>query len=188
MAWGQEYRNVRSADRLVHTTESNGNYQNGRNPIGRGLRQYHVGMNRPSPDASDFGQIVDQLIGRRFERSLAANSLKLRFGTEVGPKGTHYIWIDPPWELHGPDRIIARSSDESATAEGDQFHQWSALFDPLNANVLTAWQERKDGSTVFQFKSGHSLVLPESSKERGSEDWYSHWYATDRHQLKNESA
>lgn len=128
-------------------------------------------------DAQEFGPIVEQLLGQTFERTLAANSLKLRFGTQIHPKGTHYIWIDPPWNFLGPDGLIAQSSHEYTK---ETFGQWAQKFLPIDHNTLTSWSMDEDGTVRFIFATGHSLVLPSTSDERDPENWYAHWYAHDR--------
>ncbi len=127
-------------------------------------------------DAREFGPIADTLTGRGFDRVLATNSIKLLFGTHAGPKGTHYIWIDPPWEFHSPEGLVTTS--RGYTDEG--FDEWSRLFDPINEGVLTSWDETEDGTVRFRFESGHRLALPPSHRERREDDWYTHWYAWDR--------
>lgn len=127
-----------------------------------------------SRDAQEFGSIVNAVIGKSFERSLAVNSLKLRFGTHPDPKGTHYIWIDPPWEFHAPNGIVTTSDDY--TDEG--FAAWSRLFEPINSGVLASWNETADGVVIFRFENGYCIALPDCSGSR--ELWYSHWYASDR--------
>jgi hypothetical protein len=127
-------------------------------------------------DAQEFGPIVDAIVGKAFERSLAVNSIKLRFGTQSDLKGTHYIRVDPPWEFHDPDGIVT-TSDEY-TDEG--FTEWCRLFDPINSGVLESWTETADGVVVFRFKNGYSIFPPNSSDSRDEDEWYSHWYAADR--------
>ncbi|MFM7148664.1 MAG: hypothetical protein ACKO23_02360 [Gemmataceae bacterium] len=51
------------------------------------------------------------LVGKPCERSLATNSLKLRFDGAPGEKGRAYIWIDPPWRLSLAGRFITGSAD-----------------------------------------------------------------------------
>lgn len=130
-------------------------------------------------DSQEFGKLVDALVGKSFERSLAVNSIKLRFGTKIDPKGTHYIWIDPPWELHSADKLVTTSEDYD---EGN-FNEWSLLFDPLNRDTLKSWETGENGSVVFRTGNGYMIVLPFSGGIRDEDHWYSHWYASQPNNL-----
>ncbi|BDM81404.1 hypothetical protein [Acaryochloris marina] len=128
-------------------------------------------------DSDEYGYIINELLGSRFERSLAANSLKLHFGThKAGPQGTHYIWIDPPWEFYGPNGLIADSSYPG----DDRFKEWSALFAPINESVLERWTVPDEGGAEFYFSDGYRLTLDAGYEARGDDDWYGHWYAAVR--------
>jgi hypothetical protein len=127
-----------------------------------------------SRDAEEFAPIVDAVVGRSFERSLAVNSIKLGFGTRFDLKGTHYIWIDPPWEFHAPDGIVTTSDEYT----DETFVEWSRLFEPINSGVLASWNEMADGVVIFRFENGYCIVLPNCSDS--TDLWYSHWYASDR--------
>ncbi|MEM9245600.1 MAG: hypothetical protein AAGA67_07670, partial [Cyanobacteria bacterium P01_F01_bin.153] len=97
-------------------------------------------------DVEEFGHIVDGLLGKEFERTLAINSIKLRFGTSTaGSKGTHYIWIDPPWDFYGPSGLIT----DSAYPGDESFAEWNCLFNPLNKSVLEAWSVSSEGEVEF---------------------------------------
>lgn len=124
-------------------------------------------------DSQEFGQIVDALVGKTFERSLATNSIKLRFGTEIDPRGTDYIWIDPPWELRSADELVTTSADYDDV----RFKEWSQLFDPLNKDILKSWEAAENGSVIFSTGNGYKIVLPFSGDIREEGYWYSHWYA-----------
>jgi hypothetical protein len=113
---------------------------------------------------------------KTFERSLAVDSLKLRFGTHIGPQGTHYIWIDPPWEFHSGEGLIAHSDEYT----DESFHNWSQLFHPIDENILVAWETLYPDAVVFRFASGHFLVVPTDGDDREADDWYAHWYAQRR--------
>jgi hypothetical protein len=132
--------------------------------------------NTMTSDVDEFGMIVTNLVGKGFERTLATNSIKLRFGTAVDPRGDHYIWIDPPWVLYGPDGPITHSGEYNE--EG--FKEWSQLFTPLNSNTLTAWKVLGDAGVVFYFATGHSLLVPSVGAQRPEDRWYTHWYAVAR--------
>ncbi|WP_020470874.1 hypothetical protein [Zavarzinella formosa] len=83
------------------------------------------------------------LIGASCERSLAANSIKIRLGCEQDSNGRAYFWIDPPWRLTRDDKLITGSADwpewdgvEDMEANQPLWDEWSALFNPLNRTAL----------------------------------------------------
>jgi len=124
-------------------------------------------------DAAEFGTIVDALVGARCQRSLATNSIILRFEAEQDPSGHRYIWIDPPWTLSEGDREIATSSGYTQAG----FEEWSELFHPLDSTVLQAWREDGAGGTEFVFSHGYRLVVPRANEPAFEDSWYVHWYA-----------
>jgi hypothetical protein len=107
-------------------------------------------------DVEEYGSIVEKLIGAGFERSLAVDCIKLRFRTDLDPRGLHHIWIDPPWELRGPNGDAITSSLDYSD-EG--FEEWSKLFEPLNKGVLKNWYSKPDWATSFLFENQYSLFL-----------------------------
>jgi hypothetical protein len=107
-------------------------------------------------DAAEFGAIVDSLVGGRCERTLATNTIKLRFNTEQDPRGRQYIWIDPPWALFEGDRGVTTSADYD---EG-HFAAWIELLQPMDSTLLEAWHEDDSGGSVFVFSHGYRLVVP----------------------------
>jgi hypothetical protein len=125
-----------------------------------------------SEDAREFGVIVNELVGRECERTLAVNSIKLRFQTEREPRGDYYIWIDPPWRLISNGVLVTSSADYDETA----FLEWSRLLDPLNRVQFIGWSN-KSTETIFTFANGHSLVVPVTRRARKADDWYTKWYA-----------
>jgi len=134
------------------------------------------GGGKVTRDSEEFGPILAALIGKRFERTVACNCLKLRFGTEKDPRGTHYLWLDPPWELYLADELLTTSADY----DEETFVEWSRLFAPLDINVLVSWATDCDGSVEFCFQGNYRLYLPFCGDERDHDDWYSHWYAVMR--------
>ena len=128
-------------------------------------------------DAREFGPIVDSLIVRECERTLATNTIKLLFGTASDPRGDSYIWIDPPWMLKAGDIPITSSDDYS----DETFAAWSRRFDPLNRVVLSGWFVSAT-ETTFTFANGYVIIVPDGDGVRDDGDWYAHWYAaqTDR--------
>jgi hypothetical protein len=124
-------------------------------------------------DVAEYSAIVEKLIGVGFERSLAANSIKLRFRPDLDPRGLHHIWIDPPWELLGPNGEAITSSLEYSDA---YFEEWSKLFEPLNHGVLKSWYSKPDWATMFLFENQYSILLRHTTND-GRDGWYCHWYA-----------
>jgi len=127
-------------------------------------------------DAEQYGSIVNRLIGKPCERTLAANSIKIRFGTDKDPRGIQYLWIDPPWRFEFRGQCITASFNY----DDDSFSQWSQLFSPLNRTVFRSWEIKQDGTTVFSFDRGYKLVLPLNETSIEEDDWYHHWYARDK--------
>ena len=126
-------------------------------------------------DAEQYGAIVDALVGEMCERSLATNSVKLRFETADEPGGRQYIWIDPPWVFLSNGQEVTTSRDY----HDDTFEEWSTLFEPLNQTTFTDWGIDGEGSTVFRFNGGYAIALPAVADERESGGWYLRWYARD---------
>lgn len=86
---------------------------------------------------------LQSLVGKSCERSLATNSLKLRFDGKPGKNGRAYIWLDPPWRLSQSGRLITGSADwpvwdgvEEPDINRPLWEAWCALFDPLNRTTL----------------------------------------------------
>jgi hypothetical protein len=126
-------------------------------------------------DAEEFGTIVNSLVGGACERTLATNSLKLRFETDLDPRGRRYIWIDPPWEFVSPHGRVT----SSAEYDEKDFHVWSKLLAPLDRTVFENWRVNDDRSVVFDFGNGYGIVVPWEGNQRENDNWYSHWYACD---------
>jgi hypothetical protein len=124
-------------------------------------------------DAAEYGTIVDSLVGCSCERTLATNSIKLRFPGE-GQRDRAYIWIDPPWALVVGEEEVATS----ARYDDAHFQEWSALFQPLDSTVLESWRADERRGTVFTFKTGHKLLVPLVAGPPEGDAWNVHWYAT----------
>lgn len=124
-------------------------------------------------DVEEYGPLVEKLIGFGFERSLAANSIKLRFRPDLDPRGLHHIWIDPPWELRDPKGETITSSQEYSD---DSFEAYSKLLEPLNVGVLKSWFSKPKWATMFLFDNQYSLFLKHIESE-DEDHWYCHWYA-----------
>ncbi|HVS39062.1 MAG TPA: hypothetical protein VMS17_26120 [Gemmataceae bacterium] len=105
------------------------------------------------------------LIGKPCERSLATNSLKLRFDGEPGEKGRAYIWIDPPWRLTLAGRFITGSGDWpvwDGVAEPEVnrplWEAWCALLDPLNRTALVGVSVASPlPDLALEFETGHRI-------------------------------
>lgn len=103
-------------------------------------------------DAREFGPIVTRLVGRECERTLAINTIKLRFGTESDPRGDSYIWVDPPWQLYSDEHLVTSSDEYNEST----FVEWSHLFDPLNSVRFTGYEPRERGRAVVREQLPHS--------------------------------
>lgn len=114
---------------------------------------------------------IETFVGKTCERTLACNSLKIRFG-EKRP----YIWIDPPWALRKGDRQIT-SSDEYPQSD-DEFANWSDTLAPINTAVLSGFERRGNDALLLQFNNGYSLDVPSLQEPIDDEDLYHHWYAS----------
>jgi hypothetical protein len=125
---------------------------------------------------------LTSLIGVTCERSLATNSLKLRFDCVRSDKGRAYVWIEPPWRLTLDGQLVTGSADwpvwdgvENPEVNRPLWEAWCALFNPLNRTTLV------DVSVGLQlpdlclgFETGHSV---ETFGNRGDDYW---WYYRDR--------
>ncbi|OZG70329.1 hypothetical protein BTA51_26810 [Hahella sp. CCB-MM4] len=120
-------------------------------------------------------ELISELIGHTCERTLACNSIKLRFGCEVDPRGTSYIWIDAPWELQTETELVTESLDYPA--EDEEFKNWSNKLNPLNKTVLVSVIFTKGKDLQLEFEGGYYLYVPYSPNEPDDDDWYEHWYA-----------
>ena len=115
-------------------------------------------------------EIIEGFVGKECERTLACNTLKIRFG-EKNP----YIWIDPPWQLFRNEVKITASIDYPEEEEG--FRVWSETLNPLNRTVLTKYDYSvKDGLSLY-FSNVYRLNAPTTLDVIDAEDFYSHWYA-----------
>ena len=122
------------------------------------------------------------LLGKSCERSLATNSLKLRFGSESGEKGRFYIWIDPPWRLSLAGRFITGSADwpvwdgvEEPEINRPLWEAWCTLLDPLNRTTLVGLSVNSPlADLTLEFETGHRL---DTFGNSGDGYW---WYYRDR--------
>ncbi|WP_144401624.1 hypothetical protein [Isoalcanivorax pacificus] len=116
-------------------------------------------------------KIINGFVGRLCERTLACNSIKLRF---AGKK--EYIWIDPPWTLHGLSGCVADSSEYPGVTP--EFEVWCACLNPLDRVRLTSVEYSK-GCLVLGFSNDYQLIVPPSLGEVAEDDFYHHWYASE---------
>ena len=123
-------------------------------------------------DAEEFGTIVDGLVGHECERTLATNSIKLRFDTEVDPRGLRYIWIEPRWYLKHGDSVVTSSDDYT----NEMFREWQRHFAPLNRTTFVGWEGRDDG-TAFRFSDNYTIFVPAGYDGRDETNWFDSWYA-----------
>jgi hypothetical protein len=119
-------------------------------------------------------ELIKELIGRPCERTLACNSIKLRFGCEKNPKGESYIWIDAPWELQTETELVTESLDY--IEEGSGFQAWSEKLDPLNEIVFVGFSFTEKKELQLEFEGGYYLYVPYCPNEKDDDDWYEHWY------------
>lgn len=122
------------------------------------------------------------LVRMSCRRSLATNSLMLRFDFREREKGRAYVWIDPPWRLSHNGRFVTGSADRPAwdgVAEPEVnrplWEAWCALFDPLDRTTLS---EVLVGEPLpdlrLRFASGHEVCAFGNSSDGC---W---WYYRDR--------
>lgn len=121
-------------------------------------------------DHLDDIELIESFIGKVCERTLACNSLKLRFGVK-----RPYIWIDPPWILKLHSTVVVDSNQYYELV--DQFEFWSEKLTPLNQITFSSYQYER-GTLNLNFVNGYSLVVPASIAEVTDNDFYHHWYAS----------
>ncbi len=116
-------------------------------------------------------KLIQSLVGRVCERTLACSSLKLRFG-DMRP----YIWIDPPWIFRNSQVVVTRS-DEYPNDDED-FKLWSRFLDPINRVTFNEFSYSDDGALLFIFENGYVLEVPVSDEVEDEDNFYHHWYAS----------
>jgi hypothetical protein len=122
-------------------------------------------------DHHDDIQLIKSFVAKTCERTLACNSLKLRFGHKKT-----YIWIDPPWTLCKGDSVITSSDD--CPEDTDAFKIWSESLKPLNKTVFAAFEHTTEGDLRLIFDHDFNLRIPFTSNTADDEDFYAHWYAS----------
>src|SRR5262249_727136 len=122
------------------------------------------------------------LLGKSCERSLATNSLKLRFDGAPGEKGRAYIWIDPPGRLSLADRFITGSGDwpvwdgvEDPEVNRPLWEAWCSLLAPLDRTTLVGVSVASPlPDLALEFETGHRI---DTFGNSGDGYW---WYYRDR--------
>lgn len=126
---------------------------------------------------------IKHLVGKECERTLAINSLKLRFDCDIDERGKSYIWIDPPWLFVKDQEVIASAYD--CPLETESFRKWSDHLNPLNKTKLVSFEYFDDGNFVLTFKDNYHLYIPfdpeedeydDSEEDEEYEEDYEHWY------------
>jgi hypothetical protein len=115
-------------------------------------------------------------------RSLATNSIILRFDTRADPGGRAYLWIDPPWRLTASGLLVTGSMDwptwdgvEDEEVNRPLWEAWCAHFDPLSGAELEEVSVGLDCPDLsLHFTTGHRL---ETFGNISSDYW---WYYRDR--------
>ena len=129
-----------------------------------------------------LAEALRSLVGVPCQRSLATNSLVLRFDFREREKGRAYVWIDPPWRVSRDGRFVTGSADWpvwDGVAEPEVnrplWEAWCALLDPLNSTALAeAVVGRPLPDLRLRFASGHEVW---AFGNTGEGCW---WYYRDR--------
>ena len=124
-------------------------------------------------------EIIESLVGASCERTLACNSIKIRFGCETNEKGSSYIWIDAPWEFQTRDKLLTESYDYPSHEEPnseERFSKWSSILNPLNKTILKGVIYTAEKELELEFENGYYIYVPYSNVKEDDE-WYEHWYA-----------
>ena len=124
----------------------------------------------------------NNLLGKSSERSLATNSLRLRFDGAPGEKGRAYIWIDPPWRLSLAGRFITGSADwpvwdgvQEPAVNRPLWEAGCALCDPLNRTTLVGVSVGSPlADLALEFEAGYRI---DTFGNSGDGYW---WYYRDR--------
>ncbi len=117
-------------------------------------------------------KIIDSFIGRKCERTLACNSLKIRFGEK-----TPYIWIEPPWSFEKNQTKVTASIEYPE--DENEFTKWSAALDPLNETIFESFKYSVEDGLLLNFINGYSLHAPTTLEAIDEDDFYNHWYASE---------
>jgi hypothetical protein len=121
---------------------------------------------------------LGSLIGVACERSLATNSLKLRFDCVQSDKRRVYVWMDPPWRLRLGGQLVTGSADwpvwdgvENPEVNRPLWEAWCGLLDPLNRTRLVGVSVGPQLPDLrLDFETGH---IVETFGNSGDDYW---WY------------
>lgn len=131
-------------------------------------------------DHAEDLEIIDGLIGKPCERSLACNSIKIRFDCDDDYRGTSYIWIDAPWKLQTSTALVTESFDYPHHEEPDysaKFSKWSSKFGPLNQTLLKGANFTDYKELELEFEGEFFIYVPYCPNQPDDDEWYEHWYA-----------
>lgn len=138
-----------------------------------GIGRVFAALTAVTMNHDDDLQVINGLLGKECERTLACNSIKLRFECDLNPKGKSYIWIDPPWELQTETDLVAESGDY----HNEDFQVFSNKFKVLDKAVLSGVELTIDNQLQLEFEGGYYIYLPHCPNEPDEDSWYEHWYA-----------
>lgn len=75
-----------------------------------------------------LAEALRSLVATRCVRTLAGNSIALRFGFQDDPEGTCYLWIVPPWRLMLGDGFVMGSADCPSHDDYESREDYSRAF------------------------------------------------------------
>jgi hypothetical protein len=121
---------------------------------------------------------LGSLLGLPCSRCLALNSIELDFGSESGPEGGRYLWIEPPWRLLAGGRFVMGSQDcpdhedhEVEQGYSEAFDEWAAPFKGWGEAVITDFHLGHPVPDLsLTFSSGQSVETFNRSGKQYS--WY----------------
>lgn len=133
-------------------------------------------------DREQYESLLQGFVGQICHRTIACNSIKLRFEGIENSAGRGYIWVDPPWSFMHHQQFVTDAylcPHYEDTDYALRFQQWCNLFSPLDQSVLTSYEFASDESLSLFFSNSYLLYIPKIEAE--PEDvalWYSHWYTS----------
>jgi hypothetical protein len=140
-------------------------------------------MDRAVGNRQKYEQILKSFVGQACYRSIACNSIKIRFGEAAKPAQQGYIWIDPPWSFIQHEKLITDAYSCPHYEEVDyklRFWEWCDLFHPLDESVFTGYVFLEDCSLKLFFDNSYQLYVPIDEEVSDNDDlelWYWRWYA-----------
>lgn len=110
-------------------------------------------MMTSEPVASELSAI---LVGRRVtDRQLAGNSLSIWIDTVKGQPGGWTVWLEPTWNLVGPDGVIAGSRQAQDEEEDSGWKAVTDSIDTLIGRVLESLEiDPRTGDLAVFFSGG----------------------------------